>query len=340
MTSSPICSTAAIFRAEDAAKVIAMGKTVLIIDDSVSLHKLISTYLAPDNLQVHCAHDGESGIAAAESLQPDLILLDVDMPRLDGFEVCRRLKADSVTSTIPVMFLTASSMLDCKVRGLEIGASDYMSKPFNPAELRARVRALLRAKNQIEAVKLVDGPTGLWNRVYLNSHLDYHISLARRLGIALSCVVVEVDHGDASAEGKGAPIDSDLLRAVGRILSGGCRAEDVVCRIDVRKFAILVIGINSAAAVLVADRLRGEINRQMRPRNDISGQLTCGFGIADSLFGEAATIVDRAESAIADAHSAGAKSDFVAGKAFGVTAARSSGRRRTDSQEIQMRDLP
>lgn len=298
-----------------------MFKTVLIIDDSVSLHKLVSTYLAPDNLQVHSVHDGESGLAVAATLQPSLILLDVDMPRMDGFEVCRRLKADPLTSSIPVIFLTASTMLDCRVRGLEIGASDYISKPFKPLDLRARVRASLRGKSQIESVKLVDGPTGLWNRIYLNSHLDYYISMVKRLGVPLSCIVVEVDHGNAfvgKADGAGV-VDSDALRAVGRILSGGCRTEDVVCRIDILKFAILTIGINGAGAAIVADRLRREIKRQMRPRNDLAGQLTCSFGIADTLFAEAETIVDRAELAIADAYLAGAKSDFVTGEAFGVT---------------------
>lgn len=297
-----------------------MRKTVLIIDDSVSLHKLISTYLAPDNLQVHSAHDGEAGLTAAATSPPDLILLDVDMPRMDGFEVCRRLKADPLTASIPVIFLTASAMLDCRVHGLEIGASDYISKPFKPTELRARVRASLRAKNQFEAVRLVDGPTGLWNHIYLNSHLEYHISLARRLGIPLSCVVVEVDRGNPLSAKGGEAVDPDSLRAIGRILSSGCRAEDVVCRIDLCKFAILTIGINGAGAVLVADRLRRDVKRRMRSRNSDSVPLTCSFGIADTHFAEAATIVNRAEVAIVDARLAGAKIDFVASEAFGALA--------------------
>ncbi len=116
-----------------------MSNSILIIDDSPHLHKLVVAHLKADPIVVHSATDGESGLAAATELQPGLILLDVDMPALGGFEVCRQLKAGPATSAIPVMFVTADGTLMDKVRGLDLGAVDYLTKPFKPEELRARV---------------------------------------------------------------------------------------------------------------------------------------------------------------------------------------------------------
>jgi CheY-like chemotaxis protein len=92
-----------------------MAKTILIIDDSVPLGKLIKSHLEPDNVRVKCAHSGEAGLALAASLRPSLIVLDIEMPRPDGFDVCRRLKADPVTADIPVLFLTANPMVSEKI---------------------------------------------------------------------------------------------------------------------------------------------------------------------------------------------------------------------------------
>ncbi len=298
-----------------------MCKKVLVIDDSIPLHKLILAYLGPDNLKVESAFDGEAGLLAAERLLPDLILLDVDMPRIDGFEVCRRLKANPATAAVPVIFLTARSMVDNRVAGFEIGAADYISKPFKPLDLRARVRASLRARTQIESVNLVDGPTGLWNRVYLNSHLEYHVSLARRFGVSLACVIAEIDRGDTLVEKFGETLTADLIRATGQILAAGCRAEDVVCRFDERKFALLISGANGAAAALVADRLRREIERQLRARNGRATRITCSFGVADTTYGDSATLIDRADAELFGARRAGFNSIFVAPSARDVLSA-------------------
>jgi diguanylate cyclase (GGDEF)-like protein len=282
-----------------------MSKKILVIDDSMPHHKLISSYLKPDKLEIRSAYDGESGLALAATLQPNLILLDVDMPGMEGFEVCRRLKSNPATAAIPIIFLTALSTLDNRVNGLDIGAADYISKPFKPLELRARVRASLRAKSQIEAMNLVDAPTGLWNRAYLNAHIEYHVALAKRLDIALSCMVVAVDYPDTLTETFGGTIIPDLFHSVGRILSGKCRVEDVVCRFDARKFAILLSGANGAAAVRVADRLRREVERQLGIKYGRRTQITCSFGIADTIFGDASTLIERADAALCQTHAVG-----------------------------------
>jgi diguanylate cyclase (GGDEF)-like protein/PAS domain S-box-containing protein len=123
---------------------------ILIIDDSPDVHDLVRVWLSGEAVDFTSSFSGDEALDVAASLLPDLVLLDVDMPGLDGFEVCRRLKANPATSDIPVVFLTGAAGTDEKLRGLELGASDYLIKPFDPAELRARVRTSLQTKRLMD----------------------------------------------------------------------------------------------------------------------------------------------------------------------------------------------
>src|SRR5262245_30815378 len=123
-----------------------MGSTVLIIDDSPLIHDLIEVRLRPEGLTLCHALDPAEGIEKAISLCPDLVLLDVVMPGQTGFDVCRQLKAEPATAAVPVIFLTGACDVDNKVLGFDVGGVDYVTKPFQAAELRARVRAALRSK--------------------------------------------------------------------------------------------------------------------------------------------------------------------------------------------------
>lgn len=114
---------------------------VLLIDDDVELVKLIREYLLQENFEVECAHDGETGVVYAESLAPDLVVLDVMMPKLNGIEVLRRIRAGS---NVPILMLTAKGDDEHRIVGLELGADDYVPKPCTPRELVARIRAILR----------------------------------------------------------------------------------------------------------------------------------------------------------------------------------------------------
>ncbi len=119
-------------------------RTVLAIDDEKDLIELVRYNLEKEGFQVRGAHDGETGLALAIQERPDIVLVDLMLPGIDGLEVCRRLRADARTSAIPLIMLTAKSGESDRVVGLELGADDYVTKPFSPRELVARVRALLR----------------------------------------------------------------------------------------------------------------------------------------------------------------------------------------------------
>ena len=123
---------------------------LLIIDDAADVHTLVRARLADDGYEIRSAYDAEAGQALARTLRPDVILLDIDLPGDDGFTACVALKDDPETRRIPVIFLTAAKGIEKKVQGLECGAVDFVTKPFEPDELRARVRASLRTKYMID----------------------------------------------------------------------------------------------------------------------------------------------------------------------------------------------
>lgn len=123
---------------------------VLAVDDSEAIHNLLRVHLQKEAVELHSAYEGETAVRRAAHLRPDLILLDIEMPGSNGFEVCRHLRKDPLTMNIPVIFLTAAARTDQLVYGLELGASDYITKPFDAAELLARVRAALRVKSRMD----------------------------------------------------------------------------------------------------------------------------------------------------------------------------------------------
>jgi len=174
-----------------------MSRKILLIDDSPPIHALVRARLAEESLDIISASDAQTGIDLVLSESPDVILLDVDMPGKDGFEVCKILKSDPATLHIPIIFLTAATGTDMKIRGLELGAIDYITKPFDPAELRARVRSAVKLKFLMDLLSRkaqIDGLTGLWNRRYFDQCLTEQLSFASRHELPLSCLMLDIDH--------------------------------------------------------------------------------------------------------------------------------------------------
>src|SRR5256885_11500764 len=131
-----------------------MSARVLVVDDVEANVKLLEAKLSSEYFDVLSAYNGRSALEIADSEVPDVILLDVMMPRMDGFEVCRRLKANPRTADVPVVMVTALSDVADRLRGLEVGADDFLTKPVNDTALFARVRSLVRLKRMMEELRL------------------------------------------------------------------------------------------------------------------------------------------------------------------------------------------
>lgn len=278
-----------------------MSERILVIDDSPDIHVLVKVRLANQGVQIESAIDAETGLAAARAHPPDLILLDVELPNRDGFSVCAELKNDAATMNVPVIFLTGASTAQDKIRGLDLGATDYVTKPFDPAELRARVRAALRTQalmNLLSKKAMIDGLTGLWNRMYLDARLSAELAAARRSGRPLSCLMLDIDRFKALNDSYGHSFGDEVLRAVGAVLTQGCREEDVVCRYGGEEFTILLPATEIEQAVQLAERLRLAVEARKVMCHQTEVTVTCSFGVADLRGHVPPSVVELADAAL------------------------------------------
>jgi two-component system, cell cycle response regulator len=260
-----------------------MVQKVLIIDDSTTSHAFVKSKLSGEPIEFFSAMNGKVGLQLANSLQPDLILLDVEMPHPNGFEVCRLLKAEADTMSIPIIFLTGASSTEEKITGLELGAVDYVTKPFDRAELRARVRGALRTKYLLDLLSrkaMIDGLTGLWNRGYMDQRLEAELSLIKRTGLPFSCIMVDVDHFKSINDTYGHAFGDAALCAISQIFMKSSRAEDVVCRYGGEEFALLLPGIDIDGAMMFAERLRENVSQLTLQCGGQKVKLTCSFGVS------------------------------------------------------------
>src|SRR4051812_31479515 len=235
------------------------------------------------------------------SLAPDLILLDVDMPDCDGFEACRRLKADAATAGIPVIFLTGVCDPEQKVQGFELGAVDYVTKPFEPSELRARVRAALRTKYLMDLLAkraMIDGLTGLWNRACFEQRLATELSLAGRTDRPVACALIDLDHFKQVNDNHGHPFGDEVLRTIAQVVVDACRHEDVVCRYGGEELVLLMPNTTAEQALELAERVRAAVAATPFTTARGPAKVTCSIGVADGLDGRGAAMVDLADKAL------------------------------------------
>ena len=261
----------------------AKNQSVLAIDDTQDIHDLLRLRLRAEGIDLFHAHTAADGIARAKELVPDLILLDIDMPRMNGFDVCRALKSDLVTAPIPIIFLSAASEVDDKVAGFDLGAVDFITKPFNTAELRARVRAALRTKRYQDMLAQraqLDGLTGLWNRGYFNQRLQDEVAAARRYGREVTLVLVDLDHFKRINDGHGHPFGDRVLTATGEVLSATVRATDAACRYGGEEFALILTETGPVGARTCSERVREQVEALSLMSKGKAVPVTASIGFA------------------------------------------------------------
>ena len=271
-----------------------MLQTVMIADDSMPLHTLIRAQFRADRLSFHSVYDGADAVSLAASLRPDLILLDIEMPNMDGFEACRRIKEDPATASIPLLFLSANSFAADRELALELGAFDYIKKPFRPDQLRARVRARLQALPVSTDGALVDPLTGLWNQAYFEVQLREQYALAQLGSRSLACILTEIDQLAVINFRFGPAVANQVVRKIARLLSGECESDTTLCCLTNRRFASLIRSCDRFDAARRAEKMRTALQQKLVLEGGLEMSITCSFGICDNLITSATALSDRA----------------------------------------------
>lgn len=233
---------------------------VLIIDDQPTMLRALGRLLKED-YHILAAVSGPKALELAiGGMVPDLILLDVVMPDMDGYEVCRRLKSHPKTMDIPIIFITSMCGCENEAKGLDLGAVDYIAKPFSNAVVKARVRTHVQLKirtDMLEKLAMVDGLTGIANRRSFDQALDQEWKRAARTGREISVIMLDIDHFKTYNDNYGHGAGDGCLQRVARAMDSMIRRPaDVIARYGGEEFAALLPEIDPRGAARMAEKFR------------------------------------------------------------------------------------
>jgi diguanylate cyclase (GGDEF)-like protein len=244
---------------------------ILVVDDSPDNVEILETRLRFRGYEVETATRGEEALERVAENPPDLILLDVMMPGLDGYEVARRIKGNAELPFIPIILVTARDSTQDKVAGLDAGADDYLTKPINFPELEARVRSMLRIKElqdelgeknrELERLSISDGLTGLFNHRHMQEVVHEEFERAKRTGEPLSVVMFDIDHFKAINDTYGHQAGDRVLQELAEILRRTAREIDKLGRYGGEEFIAVLPETSIDAAATFAERVRERVAR-------------------------------------------------------------------------------
>jgi len=236
------------------------NKTILIVDDTVTnldiLIELLKEYDVID------ATNGQDALEIVQEEHIDLILLDIMMPNMDGYEVCKRLKEDPTTKNIPIIFITAKTDEDSIEKAYDTGGSDYVTKPFLPKELKARVKKELQIQDMMEKLQelaSIDSMTKLYNRRHFKQLSEHSIDLAKRNKQPVSIIMLDIDKFKNINDTYGHQVGDEVIINLANILRYNKRKSDIICRFGGEEFVIMLPNTPVKGANIVAQKIRKDV---------------------------------------------------------------------------------
>lgn len=250
---------------------------VLLVEDDPLQGKATKESLEKIGYEVAWVRDGAGAIKAVKTSDPDIILLDLVMPVMDGYEVCRWLKLNEETKGVPVIMLTVKKDLSDKISGLRVGADDYLPKPYNELELNARIYACLRTKalqdelrkknsqlesllTKLERMAITDALTGLNNRYRFHESLAKEFERSRRYSTPFSLVMFDIDHFKKVNDDYGHLTGDMVLKEISNVLLQSMREIDTAARYGGEEFMAILPNTRKDDAVMLAERMRKTIS--------------------------------------------------------------------------------
>lgn len=259
---------------------------VLLVEGNAIQRNTMAKQLTGHGFSIYTAADGEEALELATSALPEVILLDLMIPKVDGLEVCRRLKSYQPTTNIPVVVTSTSQSIEEKIKALKNGAHDFLMKPVNSQELLIRIRFLLRQKQLMENLLIQaskDPLTGLNNRRQLMLDLRHETERVKRYGTPLSLILLDIDYFKKYNDTYGHPAGDEILRQVANLLAPNLRTFDKIARYGGEEFVIILPQTELKGAAAVAEKLRRLVEKHPFPGEETQpqGKLTISLGVAD-----------------------------------------------------------
>ena len=316
-----------------------MDDDILLVDDDPGTIRVLAAILA-DVGKLSFAVNGKDALRMARESIPDLILLDAEMPGMNGFLVCEALKADRELAHVPVIFVTSHRELAFEVSGFELGAADFISKPLNAPLVLARVKAQLRVKHladELRRIAATDGLTGVANRRRFDEALEQEWGSARRAGDALALLMIDVDHFKAFNDLYGHPAGDACLVSLAQAMLRAClRPADLVARYGGEEFAVLLPKTSQVGAEHVAHAILDAVDALAiaHEGSATATHVTVSVGIASCDAGSTCwlpVLVDRASARYI-------AKDLVEAADKALYAAKNAGRDRASAQDIDGAD--
>jgi diguanylate cyclase (GGDEF)-like protein len=256
---------------------------VLLVDDDPAMLRILSKRLEKAGYPVRTAGDGQEALCAIEEECPDFLITDWEMPRINGLELCRRVREMRLPHYVFVVFLTVKSTSEEIVAGLEVGADDFLTKPVDQGELLARMRAgsrILELEQRLSVMARTDSLTGLMTQRSFYELLDKEWQRSRRFHLPLSCVMIDLDFFKRINDIHGHPAGDAILAAVARLLTGSCRGCDSVCRYGGEEFCVMLPETGESDAAVWAERVRRRMAAVVVPVGGKEIRITGSFGAA------------------------------------------------------------
>jgi diguanylate cyclase (GGDEF)-like protein len=259
------------------------NQLILAVDDAPNILKAIQYILTKAGYSVLTARDGDEALTLVKREHPALVISDIMMPGLDGYELCSRLRAEEATSLIPFIFLSAKDTVDDRIKGIQTGADAYLTKPFHRDELLALVETVLTRHRIYIEQTMKDGLTALPNRAYLFKALDNELARARRYRRDLSVVMLDLDHFKSVNDTYGHLFGDKVLIKLAGTLREEIRRQDILGRYGGEEFLIILPETAGEAAAALMERCRWKVAEI--PYDEDSGSspvsVTISAGIAE-----------------------------------------------------------
>jgi len=259
-------------------------QTIMVVDDDDITREMLSVILAELG-RVELATSGEEALEKVGTIQPDLIILDVQMYAMDGYAVCQRLKANEQTSDIPVVFVTGSNTNEDEELGLDVGATDFIRKPISPKIVLARTSNILKlraATRELERLAGTDPLTGAFNRRRFLEVGNAEMRRSKRYKHNFSVLMLDIDRFKAVNDTYGHSIGDLALKETVTVIQDAMRGQDTLGRLGGEEFAVIVpeSGVEDAAAV--AERIRASIAQIVIDTPDEPLSFTMSIGVSES----------------------------------------------------------